>query len=122
MWYTLPMNDEMILDVVFFRTESGNEPVREWLREMAAADRKSIGEDVQTVQFRWPLGMPLVRKMETGLWEVRSKVSDGRIARVFFTVIDREMVLLHGIIKKSQKTAAGDLEQAKDRRNKWRRG
>jgi len=116
------MNDEMILDVVFFRTESGNEPVREWLREMAAADRKSIGEDVQTVQFRWPLGMPLVRKMETGLWEVRSKVSDGRIARVFFTVIDREMVLLHGIIKKSQKTAAGDLEQAKDRRNKWRRG
>jgi len=62
--------DEPILSVVFFRTEAGTEPVREWLRELTVEDRKTIGIDIKTVQYGWPLGMPLVRKMEPGLWEV----------------------------------------------------
>ena len=92
----------------------GNEPVREWLKSLPRDDKKVIGEDVKTVQFGWPLGMPVVRKMEKDLWEVRSRL-DNRIARILFTVAESEMVLLHGFIKKSQKTPLKDLEIAKSR-------
>ncbi|MBN4073601.1 type II toxin-antitoxin system RelE/ParE family toxin [Mariprofundus ferrooxydans] len=78
------MGNEMILDVVFFRTEAGNEPVRDWLKELIPDDRRRVGCDIQIVQFRWPLGMPLVRKIDKALWEVRSNLADGCIARVFF--------------------------------------
>ena len=64
-----PVN--FVLDVRFFSTNAGNEPVRDWLREVGAADRKTIGEDIKTVQIGWPLGMPLVRKMGKDMWEVR---------------------------------------------------
>lgn len=84
-----------ILEVVFFRTETGNEPVREWLLELLRDDRKTVGEDIKTAQFGWPLGMPLIRKLATGLWEVRSHISTG-IARVMFTVDEQTRVLLHG--------------------------
>jgi len=105
---------EPILSVAFFRTASGNEPVREWLKSLPRAERRAIGEDIKTVQFGWPLGMPLVRKLEKGLWEVRSRLRD-RIARVIFTTGERRMILLHGFIKKSQKTPQEDLELAKTR-------
>ncbi len=103
-----------ILEVRFFKTDGGAEPVREWLRELSAADRKIIGEDIKTVQYGWPLGMPLVRKMDKDLWEVRLHLQ-ARIARVLFTVSDGKMVLLHGFIKKSQATPQPDLKLAKDR-------
>ena len=115
----LSMPTDPILNVDFFLTLSGNEPVREWLKEMDSDDRKTIGEDVMLVQFRWPLGMPLVRKLETDLWEVRSRLSSGNIARVFFTVKGSTMTLLHGIIKKSQKTPKKDLDLARTRKNNW---
>jgi phage-related protein len=102
------------LAVRFFKTDGGTEPVRDWLRELSAIDRKTIGEDIKTVQFGWPLGMPLVRKMEKDLWEVRVHL-DGRIARVLFTVSGGKIVLLHGYIKKSQATPQPDLKLAKDR-------
>ncbi|WP_239483047.1 type II toxin-antitoxin system RelE/ParE family toxin [Paraburkholderia sp. C35] len=92
----------------------GNEPVRQWLRDLEPEDRKAIGEDVKTVQFGWPLGMPLVRKMGRDLWEIRTTLPQ-RIARVLFTVVNANMVLLHGFIKKSQATPQTDLEIAKDR-------
>ncbi len=98
----------------FFVTDTGNEPVRDWLRELAAADRKIIGEDLKTVQFGWPLGMPLVRKMDKDLWEVRIRL-ENRIARVLFTVESNAMVLLHGFIKKTQATPQADLALAKFR-------
>jgi len=106
-----------ILAVVFYRADSGSEPVRQWLREITAEDRKAIGTDLKTVQYGWPLGMPLVRKMEPDLWEVRSNIAAG-IARVLFTTLAGQMVLLHGFIKKSQKTPAIDLKTAKDRLKK----
>ena len=111
--------DEPVLNVVFFRTDSAREPVREWLKSLDRTDRKVIGEDIKLVQFRWPLGMPLVRKLEAGLWEVRSDLSGGRIARVFFTAKADEMTLLHGFIKTSRKTPAGDLRLARRRKNQW---
>jgi phage-related protein len=105
---------EPILTVAFFRTASGHEPVREWLKSLPREERRIIGEDLKTVQFGWPLGMPLVRKFDKGLWEVRSRLPD-RIARVIFTSGEGRMVLLHGFIKKSQKTPQGDLQLAKTR-------
>ena len=102
------------LEVRFFNTDGGTEPVRIWLRELSATDRKTIGEDIKTVQFGWPLGMPLVRKMDKDLWEVRIRL-EGRIARVLYTVSTGRIVLLHGFIKKSQATPKPDLDLAKDR-------
>jgi hypothetical protein len=79
------MAGDVRLRVVFFKTESSSEPVREWLMELDRKDRKTIAEDIKTAQFGWPLGMPLIRKLEVELWEVRSQLH-GRIARVVFTV------------------------------------
>lgn len=108
-----------ILSVCFFRTDAGSEPVREWLKGLSAQDRKIIGEDIKTVQFGWPLGMPLVRKMGKDLWEVRIHL-EGRIARVLFTVENGVLVLLHGFIKKSQDTPQNELKLAEGRRDKVR--
>jgi phage-related protein len=105
---------EIILTVVFYKTDRGNEPVREWLKSLIREDRKAIGEDIKTAQFGWPLGMPLVRKIEKDLWEVRSRISQG-IARVLFTVEGGAMVLLHGFIKRSRKTPQSDLNTARQR-------
>ena len=103
-----------ILDVRFFATENGNEPVRDWLKSLPAHERRSIGEDIKTVQFGWPLGMPLVRKLGKDLWEVRVHLVD-RIARVLFTVVGHTMILLYGFIKKSQATPTEELEATKRR-------
>jgi phage-related protein len=92
------------LPAAFFILPSGKEPVREWLKGLAPADRKIIGEDIKDVEFAWPIGMPLCRALGDGLWEVRSDLPLGRIARIIFCVRDGRMVLLHGLIKKTQKT------------------
>jgi phage-related protein len=100
--------------VFFFKTDAGAEPVRDWLKELTREDRKSIGEDIKTIQFGWPMGMPLVRKLEANLWEVRTQLVR-RIARVIFTVQEDKLIMLHGFIKKSQKTSSSDLNLARQR-------
>ncbi|HEV3113594.1 MAG TPA: type II toxin-antitoxin system RelE/ParE family toxin [Candidatus Binataceae bacterium] len=100
----------------FFRSDSGREPVREWLKSLEAADRKVIGEDIKDVEFSWPIGMPLVGPLGRELWEVRSRLPRARIARVLFCVEHGRMVLLHGFIKKTQKTPRHDLDLALKRR------
>ncbi len=107
------MNEGRPLTVRFFRTAAGREPVREWLRDLNRESKKAIGEDIKTVQFGWPVGMPIVRKIERDLWEVRSTLP-GLIARVFITV-HGVIVLLHGFIKKSLKTPKRDLTLALSR-------
>ena len=114
LWYAFGVNSNIILQVVFYRTDSGSEPVREWLKSLSKEELRIIGEDIKTVQLGWPLGMPLVRKIDKGLWEVRIQL-DRKIARVLFTAHDGMMVLLHGFVKKSQKTPANDLKLAKQR-------
>jgi phage-related protein len=104
------------LSVKFYRTLAGHEPVREWLRSLGREEKKSIGEDVKTVQYGWPLGMPLVRKLEPDLWEVRISMG-ARIARILFTVRGDVIILLHGFIKKTQKTPTQDRSMARRRRN-----
>lgn len=115
------MQDEKMLTVAFYKTAAGNEPVRDWLKGLAREDKKTIGEDIKAVEMVWPQGMPLVKKLEANLWEVRTKLPN-TIARVFFTVWHGFMVLLHGIIKKSQKTPLDDLKLAKKRRDEILRG
>ncbi|MGH7812382.1 MAG: type II toxin-antitoxin system RelE/ParE family toxin [Candidatus Binataceae bacterium] len=104
------------LPAQFYRSDSGREPVREWLKSLEAEDRKAIGEDIKDVEFSWPLGMPLVRSLGRELWEVRSNLPRGRIARVLFCVEQGAMVLLHGFIKKTQKTPQHDIDLALKRR------
>ncbi len=106
--------DEIKLKVHFYKTSSGAEPVRKWLKSLSLTHKKAIGEDIKTAQFGWPLSMPLVEKIKPFLWEVRSKVPNG-IARVLFTVDGNIMILLHGFIKKSQKIPKNELKTALSR-------
>ena len=96
----------------FYENARGLEPVREWILALPDEDRKRIGRDIQKVEFGWPLGMPYCRGLGNGLWEVRSDLTDGKIARVIFSVAGARMVLLHGFVKKTQKTPAHDLKLA----------
>lgn len=102
------------LPAIFYRNANGREPVREWLWELPAQDRRIIGHDIGTVEFGWPVGMPVCRPISSrrGLWEVRSNIGSGRIARVLFAIHEGSMVLLHGFVKKTQKTPEGDLDIA----------
>jgi phage-related protein len=104
------------LPAAFYRLPLGREPVRDWLKVLGDGDRKIIGEDIKDVEFSWPIGMPLVRPLGKGLWEVRSDITQGRVARVLFCIHGGRMVLLHGFIKKTQKTADADIELATKRR------
>ena len=104
-----------VLRVRFYRTREGREPVREWLKGLPAHERKAIGDAIRTMQFGWPLGMPLVRSLESGIWEVRTRLPN-RIARVVFTTFEGEAVLLHGFIKKSRKAPLPELRLARSRK------
>lgn len=103
-----------ILVVNFYSEANGNEPVRKWLKSLEKEIRSLIGKDICTVQEGWPLGMPLVRSLGSGLWEIRSPIPNG-IARVIFVMRDNQIILLHGFIKKTQKTPLQELEIAKSR-------
>ncbi|WP_434685212.1 type II toxin-antitoxin system RelE/ParE family toxin [Pseudanabaena minima] len=95
----------------FFKTESGKEPVRDWLMTLSKEDRQKIGEDIKTIEFGFPIGMPTCRPMGKGLYEVRTNL-ENTIARVLFCVEGEQMILLHGFTKKTQKTPKEDLNLA----------
>ncbi len=101
----------------FFVTDAGNEPVRRWLKGLDTNVRVEVGSDIQSVQWRWPIGKPLVDGFGEGLFEVRSSFDDD-IYRVLFCLDGSTMVLLHGFKKKAQKTPKGDLDLARKRQKK----
>ena len=103
------------LPAFFYALPSGHEPVRAWLKALHRDDRKIIGEDIKDVEFSWPIGMPLCRPLGKGLWEVRSNLTRGRVARVLFCIRESRMVLLHAFIKKTQKTPNADRDLASKR-------
>ena len=111
------------LQAAFYTTDTGRRPVREWLMELEPEDRKAIGEDIATLEFCWPVGMPKCAPMKgiKGLYEIRSNISSGRIARVFFVLVGSRMVLLHGFVKKTQKTPDKELKLAATRMKEVRR-
>ncbi|MCT7908600.1 type II toxin-antitoxin system RelE/ParE family toxin [Arcobacter lacus] len=107
---------------LFYETSSGNKPVREWLLSLDKEDKKTIGNDIKTVEYVFPIGMPVCRKLVgTKLYEVRSNISNQRIARVIFVIIDEYMILLNGFIKKEQKTPKNEIDIALQRMKdiKW---
>ena len=110
-------NEPKRLPARFFEAASGAVPVREWLLSLPPEDRKIIGTDIRTAEFGWPVGMPLCRAISgrKGMWEIRSTLPGGRIARILFCTHDGSMVLLHGFVKKSQRTPARDLDTANRR-------
>jgi phage-related protein len=139
MWYTLGKQSEPAkgarvqsersqnqgkrIPAIFYRTEAGGEPVREWLKGLSPEDRKCIGEDIKTVEFGWPIGMPVCRPLGDGIHEVRTSLVHSRIARVLFYVDKKgRMVLVHGFIKKTRRTPDEDLELARNNKDKHRRG
>jgi len=105
-----------VLQARFYHTAGGAEPVRDWLKGMDEDDRRQIGIDIRKVEFGWPIGMPTCKPLGRGLWEVRTDLSSNRIARVIFAIADGEMALLHGFIKKTQKTSDDDLKLALKRK------
>lgn len=97
------MSKAPVNPVRFYRSEAGNEPVREWLQGLEVGDRRAIGLDLMRVQFRWPIGMPLVRNLKDGLWEIRSTLPSQRIARLILCFHAGVLVVLHGFIRKQKK-------------------
>ncbi len=104
------------ITVLFYENSNAKKPVQEWLYSLSKDDRKIIGEDIKKVEYGFPIGMPTCRKLESKLYEVRSNISDGRIARVIFTVISDYMILLNGFIKKTQKTPKAEIDLALKRK------
>jgi phage-related protein len=110
------------IELVFYQSLSGNEPVRDWLIDLPLPNRREIGLDLQRVQYRWPVGMPLVRPLGKGLFEVRTPLPDGTTARVMICFHDGAVFALHGFIKKTQATPASDLEIARKRQKDVQNG
>jgi phage-related protein len=107
---------EKRVPLVFFRTDTGIEPVREWLLELPKADRRVVGAGLKELEFAWPIGMPLCRALGGGLFELRVSLRSRRIARVMVCVHDEELFALHGFVKKTQKTRESDLKLARSRK------
>ena len=119
--YTLTMSSSRKVPAIFYRSASGSEPVREWLKALDKADRQTVGEDIAYVQYKWPIGKPRVDHLRGPIWEVRSKIGN-RIARVLFAVRESEMILLHAFVKKTQQTNPADIELATNRLKEWLHG
>jgi len=112
---------EKRISLVFFRTDTGSEPVREWLLGLPKADRRIVGVGLKELEFGWPIGMPLCRALGGGLFELRVSLRSRRIARVIVCVHEEELFALHGFIKKTQKTPSGDLKLARSRKRQLER-
>ncbi len=84
--------------VVFYRTDSGSEPVREWLAGLGKEDRRSIAADIKTLQWGMPLGINLARRVDRRMWELRCQL-DARVARILFAIKKDQIVLMHGVAR-----------------------
>ena len=109
------------LNAVFYKSKSGAEPVRDWLKRLAKDERKAIGEDIAYVQFKWPIGKPRVDHLHGAVWEVHTSLTN-RIARTLFAVESGVMVLLHGFIKKTRATPQAEIDLAEKRYKEWKHG
>jgi phage-related protein len=109
------------IPLLFYRSQAGIEPVREWLKELPEEERQAIGKDLLRAQWRWPAGMPLCRPLGTGLWEIRTDLPSGRISRVLICLYRGHLVALHGFIKKTRATPDSDLALARKRRKELER-
>jgi phage-related protein len=115
-----PEDDDQrkVLHAAFFAYENGSQPVREWLLSLDDESRELIGLDLATVEFEWPVGEPLIKKVGE-FWELRTRLEIGW-SRVFFIIDGNKAVLLHGFVKKSKKPERHDVETALSRLKNFR--
>src|SRR5271167_1436849 len=109
-----------LFPLIFWRSASGREPVREWLIGLSREDKKKIGTDLQRVQFGWPIGMPSCRPLVERLFELRTSLSSRREARVLFGVQAGQIRLVHAFMKKTRVAPPEDLALARQRLENWR--
>jgi phage-related protein len=109
------------IPLIFFRADTGSEPVREWLKELDEVERSEIGRNLLRAPWRWPIGMPLCRPLGNGLWEVRTNLPTKRTARVLICFCRGHLVALHGFIKKTRSTPVEDLALARKRQKELER-
>lgn len=114
------MTRTKVLAAIFYATSTGAIPVREWLLGLTREDRIEIGSDIANIEYNWPIGPPQCKPLEKGVFEIRSRISDGRTARVLFFAEQGHLFLLHGFIKKTQKTPRKDLDLAIKRMDEMR--
>jgi phage-related protein len=112
------MDRHKVISAHFYVASSGKMPVREWLLSLAKEDRIEIGGDIANVEYHWPVGPPRCKPLRNGIFEIRSRISNNRAARVLFSIESDQLYLLHGFIKKSTKIPKRDLELAKSRKRK----
>ncbi len=110
------MDRHKVISARFYATSTGRMPVREWLLSLPKEDRIEIGGDIANVEYHWPVGPPKCKALGNGLFEIRSRISDSRTARVFFFIESDQLYLLHGFIKKSTKIPKRNLDTAKNRK------
>lgn len=109
------------IPLIFYRSEQGTEPVREWLQGLPEAERHAIGRDLLRAQWRWPIGMPFCRPLGSGLWEIRTDLETKRTARVLLCHCSGRLVALQGFIKKTQTMPVADLALARKRQKELER-
>jgi phage-related protein len=108
--------------VLFYSTAAGNQIVRQWLQSFGRVDKVTLGEDLFAVQIGFPVGLPLCRPLGQGLWEVRSTLTGNREARLIFYQDSQAgaLVVLHGFIKKTQKTPKSEIDIALKRKREFK--
>ena len=97
------------IPAIFYRSASGAEPVREWLKALGKADRQTIGEDIAYVQYKWPIGKPRVDHLRGAVWEVRSSLGN-RIARVLFASSNLKSFCCMPLLKRHNKPGSQILK------------
>lgn len=109
-----------MFEVLFYKTAGGNEVVLDFLRGLPADDKKTVGGDLKTLQFGYPIGMPLCRPVGK-LWELRSSLPSRRELRLlwFFHKLTQTIVVVHAFIKKFQKTPQKDIDLGEARKGEY---
>jgi len=104
------------LEAKFFQTSSGAEPTRTFLKKLSKKDRAQVGAIIRKLQEDHQLEHPHGKNLGQGLWEIRTTTASGKV-RVFYCFAGKEfVVLLHAILKKTQKTPKKDLDLAQKRK------
>lgn len=113
------------VNAVFYKTERGNEPVRETLKKLGRPIKTIVGEDIRFIELQLKLSKPEAAKLwaakspnEASIYEARHKV-DGEQYRTLFFINENQMILVHFFHKKTQKVAKKEIEVAKNRMKQW---
>jgi phage-related protein len=110
-----------MFQVTFYETEGGNEVVQDFLRKLPRDDRKTIGEDLATLQYGYPMGMPLCKPLRSQIWELRSSLPSKREARLlyFFDSASQQIIVVHAFIKTTRTTPKSDIDLAEKRKKEF---